>query len=221
MNDYFYKTKSIFNDEIIKCLKIEPKFHPISNIKNQIKETEILLNEISFYFNNFDYSDEIYNDYKTYIHNSFISKDLNELIDLINKKMFNKNILKLFGNPILLSNIKQCNLIINEIKNGLLFVKQTHELLINLLKDKKIKRRQEDALFKLIKSINEILIIFKFFLSIAKTIIYDNNNSIKLKLYKQTSIVSSKINVIFKNYSFDGYEKMLIDYINKIRNFIK
>ena len=221
MNDYFYKTKSIFNDEIIKCLNLEPKFHPISNIKNQIKETEILLNEISFYFNNFDYSDEIYNDYKTYIHNSFISKDLNELIDLINKKMINNNALKLFGNPVLISNIKQCNLILNEIKNGLIFVIQTHKLLINLLKDKKIKRRQEDALFKLIKSINEILIIFKSFFSIAKTIIYDNNNSIKTKLYKQTSIESSKINVIFKNYSFDGYEKMLIDYMNKVKKIFK
>ena len=80
--------------------------------------------------------------------------------------MINNNSLKLFCNPVLISNIKQCNAINNEIKNSLIFVKETHELLINLLKDNKIKRRQEDILFKLIKKINEILIILKYFYQI-------------------------------------------------------
>ena len=217
MNDYFYNNKSNYNEAIIKCLNLESYFHPITNFKKQLKETEKLLNEVNLYFNIFDYSDEIYNDYKTNIHNSFISKDLNELIELMDKKMINNNNLKLFGNPILISNIKQCNLIINEINNGLKFVKETHELLINLLKDKTIKRRQEDTLFKLIKSIDELLIIFKSFYDISKTIIYDNNNLIKMKLYKQTISVASKINILLKTYSFDGYEKLINDFINKIK----
>ena len=221
INDYFYHTQSNLNDDIVKCLNLEPEFHPITMIKKQIKETEILLDVTNNYFINFDYSDEIYNDYKSTIYNSFISKDLIDLKDSINKKMINDNDLKLFCNPILISNIKQCNLIISEIKNGLIFIKQSHELLINLLKENKIKRRQEDALFKLIRSINEIIIIFRCFYFISKTIIYDNNNSIKIKLYKQTLIVSTKINVLFKNYSFDGYENLLKDYIKKIKNILK
>ena len=221
INDYFYKTKTDFNKDIINCLNLETAFHPITMTKKQIKEAEILLNDTQTYFKNFDYSDEIYNDYKSSIHNSFVSKDINELIDIINKKMFNDNNVKLFCNPILISNIKQCNLILIEIKNGLIFIKQTHELLINYLKEKTIKRRQEDALFKLIKSINEIILIFRFFFIISKSIIYNDNNSIKIKLYKQTLIEVTKINVIFKNYSFDGYESLLKEFILKKKNILK
>ena len=221
INDYFYKTKTDLTPDIIICLSLEPEFHPITATKKNLKEIESLLNETNNYFINFDYSDEIYSEYKSNVQNSFISKELTELNEAINKKMINEKTLKLFGNPILISNIKQCNLILGEIKIGLTFVKEAHELLINHLKEKKIKRRQEDALFKLIKSINEILLIFKSFYFISKTIIYDNNNPIKIKLYKQTLIEASKINVIFKNYSFDGYEKMLKDFILKIKNIIK
>ena len=147
--------------------------------------------------------------------------DLNELNELINKTMINDNTLKLFGNPSLISNIKQCNLIINEIKIGLKFLKETHELLIKLLKEKKIKRRQEDTLFKLIKSSNELLSFFKLCYNILQTILYDGNNLVKIKLYKQTTIVVSKINILFKSYSFDGYEKLINDYLDKIQNLFK
>ena len=221
INDYFYKTKSDFTIDINNCLNMEPAFHPITTVKKQLKEIETLLDNTNNYFNNYDYSDDIFNDYKTDIYNSFVSKDIIELNELIDKKMINNNALKLFCNPVLISNIKQCNAINNEIKNCLIFVKETHELLIDLLKDNKIKRRQEDTLFKLIKSINEILVILKYFYQTSKTIIYDNNNSIKVKLYKQTSIVVSKLNVLFKNYSFDGYENLLKDYISKIKKIFK
>ena len=221
INDYFYKTKSDFTIDINNCLNMEPAFHPITTLKKQLKEIEALLDNTNSYFNNYDYSDDIFNDYKTDIYNSFVSKDIIELNELIDKKIINNNALKLFCNPVLISNIKQCNAIINEIKNCLIFVKETHELLINLLKDNKIKRRQEDTLFKLIKSINEILVILKYFYQTSKTIIYDNNNAIKVKLYKQTLIVVSKLNVLFKNYSFDGYENLLKDYISKIKKIFK
>ena len=221
INDYFYKTKSDFTIDINNCLNMEPAFHPITTLKKQLKEIEALLDNTNSYFNNYDYSDDIFNDYKTDIYNSFVSKDIIELNELIDKKIINNNALKLFCNPVLISNIKQCNAINNEIKNCLIFVKETHELLIDLLKDNKIKRRQEDTLFKLIKSINEILVILKYFYQTSKTIIYDNNNSIKVKLYKQTSIVVSKLNVLFKNYSFDGYENLLKDYISKIKKIFK
>ena len=86
INDYFYKTKTDLNPDIINCLNLEPEFHPITTTKKKLKEIEILLNETNNYFINFDYSDEIYNDYRSNIHNSFVLKELNEIIDIINIK---------------------------------------------------------------------------------------------------------------------------------------
>ena len=66
---------------------MEPAYHLITTVKKQLKEIETLLDNTNNYFNNYDYSDDIFNDYKTDIYNSFVSKDINEFNELINKKM--------------------------------------------------------------------------------------------------------------------------------------
>ena len=221
INDYFYKTNTNLETNIMQILDIESFFHPITNLKNELNQVENILNEISNYFKNFDYSDDIYSDYKSNINIAYLSKDLEELVKQINKKMINNDKLKLFGNPGLISNIKQCNIILKELKEGIIFLKESHLLLTNSLKDKIIKRRQEEALFKLIKNIDDIIIIFKCFFAITKTIVYNNNYEIKSKIYKNALIEITKINVLFKSYSFEGYNNLIKEFINKIIKILK
>ena len=99
LNNYFYNENKEFFVQAKECLELPPTFHPIAMLNKQLQTERELLQCTMKYFNDFDYSSDVFDDYRSTNENNFITNELREIESTICNACKNDTILPLFGNP--------------------------------------------------------------------------------------------------------------------------
>ena len=220
LNCWYFNAECIFSDTILSFQHQFPTFHPLSFCKRIFNETQRTFTEISTYFNSFDYSIDQLEDYRDFQQYNLLSVNCLEKKSLIETQLqSSEQLFPLFGEPLFLSNIKHSSILFTSIQKSLSFIKETHQLFISLQIDQTIKRRQANALFKLLNYYQELLDIFNYLISLSSIIFYSFNQQTLSQLLKFANVYSSKLFVLLEKYCFEDYVQISSTFFKQISKY--
>ncbi|KAL7718656.1 DUF4209 domain-containing protein [Entamoeba marina] len=221
LNGWFESASIQESREIQNRFSFQSQFHPLSLFLQHHQQIQKCYKETNEYFSTYSYTEEIYDDYRDYQHATHVTKSIETMMNKMKKQYKNCLRIPIFGNSQLLTTLKYYEFILNEIEKTLLFIRSTHKSFTESLQSGTIKRRQKDALYKLLECWKEIHYVINHLLMVIQLVQFEGNEEIELKISKKVLECCTKLNRLLEKYCFKDYGEVVDQLIKDIEKILQ